>query len=293
MLSVCATKRPLIEVKLAQTIDGYSADSQHSSQWISDPGAIKFAHHIRARHDAILIGGRTALHDNPRLTARFGLNAYPIRIVLDRQMALPLSLKLFSTAKKVDTYLIHDEKTANEKKMHQLAKMGVHVVGFDMDAEDFYSRLFGYFYTHTICNSILVEGGALTVSRIVERGIWDRISMVLCPMLLLGGVHMRGDSAWQLSETKKIDKSIWYSLTHFNSQCMAFRGYKKLYTELWYWCGTVSGRLVCIILGAVGARDMTGAVAHMMHSARVHMMMWNTMVCEWYGIRSITYRRSW
>lgn len=219
-------QRPLVELKLAQTVDGYSADSVHDSQWISDEGARHFAHHLRACHDAILVGTNTARHDNPRLSARFGLDHHPTRVVIDRDLTLPPSLHLFETASKTPTYVVHDAKTNGEERGARLDARGVHRIALDMRADDFCAQLASHLCTQTICNSVLVEGGAQTIGRMMEAGVWDRISLIISPTLLMNGDHIRSQTVRTMANLVELDAANWYPLTDFDSRCMALRGYR-------------------------------------------------------------------
>lgn len=219
--------RPLLEIKLAQTIDGYSADSFNNSQWISDHGALRFAHHLRARHHAILIGANTARHDNPILSARFGLNRYPTRIVLDRNLSLPSSLKLFQTAKQTATYLVHDHANQNNEKIAQLDNCGVHRIVLDSSSNNFHTQLFTYLCHHNICGSVLVEGGSRIISDLIEAEMWDRLSLVISPTLLMNGRHLQSRRPRNMTEIIALDKAKWQPLTNFESQCMVLRGYRS------------------------------------------------------------------
>jgi len=78
--------RPHVTLKLGLSLDGRIALADGSSQWITGPDARAHAHMERARHDAILVGGRTLRADAPRLDVRLaGLaDRSPRRIVLSR-----------------------------------------------------------------------------------------------------------------------------------------------------------------------------------------------------------------
>ena len=51
-------------------------------------------HEIRAHVDAVMVGYRTALRDDPELTVRHVDGRNPVRIVVDPLAALPLAHKL-------------------------------------------------------------------------------------------------------------------------------------------------------------------------------------------------------
>lgn len=81
--------RPHITLKLATSLDGGIATASGESQWITGAAARAHAHALRARSDAILVGGETLRADAPRLDVRLaGLeNRSPERWVLTRGAA--------------------------------------------------------------------------------------------------------------------------------------------------------------------------------------------------------------
>ncbi|MCT2398686.1 bifunctional diaminohydroxyphosphoribosylaminopyrimidine deaminase/5-amino-6-(5-phosphoribosylamino)uracil reductase RibD [Novosphingobium mangrovi (ex Huang et al. 2023)] len=78
--------RPEVTLKLAMSLDGCIAMASGESQWITGPEARAHTHAMRAKADAILVGGGTLRADNPRLDVRLpGLaERSPERWVLTR-----------------------------------------------------------------------------------------------------------------------------------------------------------------------------------------------------------------
>lgn len=78
--------RPEVTLKLATSLDGCIALASGESQWITGEAARAHSHVMRAKSDAILVGGRTLRADSPRLDVRLpGLaQRSPARWVLTR-----------------------------------------------------------------------------------------------------------------------------------------------------------------------------------------------------------------
>lgn len=81
--------RPEVTLKLAMSLDGCIALGSGESQWITGPEARAHTHAMRAKSDAILVGGATLRADKPRLDVRLpGLEKRsPERYVLTRGQA--------------------------------------------------------------------------------------------------------------------------------------------------------------------------------------------------------------
>ncbi|NTZ89598.1 bifunctional diaminohydroxyphosphoribosylaminopyrimidine deaminase/5-amino-6-(5-phosphoribosylamino)uracil reductase RibD [Agrobacterium tumefaciens] len=96
-------KRPHVILKLAISADGMIGRQGEGQVAITGPEARHAVHELRARCDAILVGIRTAIADDPELTVRIaGMEQRsPVRIVLDRQFELPLTSKLVRSAREV------------------------------------------------------------------------------------------------------------------------------------------------------------------------------------------------
>ncbi|HYH38507.1 MAG TPA: bifunctional diaminohydroxyphosphoribosylaminopyrimidine deaminase/5-amino-6-(5-phosphoribosylamino)uracil reductase RibD [Azospirillum sp.] len=169
--------RPLVTLKLATTLDGRIATHRGESKWITGAEARALGHGLRARHDAIMVGIRTALADDPDLTCRLpGLEGRsPVRIVFDSRLRLPLTCKLVRTAKTVPTWIVARDD-CEPLRRQALADCGVEVVPVPCDAAGLpdpaqaLAALAGRGLTR-----VLVEGGATVAASLLRAGLVDRL----------------------------------------------------------------------------------------------------------------------
>lgn len=97
-------RRPFVTLKLALDSNGQvPRGTGRAPVFVTSPEARSFGHLLRAQADAILVGSGTVLADNPELTCRLpGLeDRSPKRVVLSRELDIPLSSKLVESARRV------------------------------------------------------------------------------------------------------------------------------------------------------------------------------------------------
>ncbi|EJJ27964.1 bifunctional diaminohydroxyphosphoribosylaminopyrimidine deaminase/5-amino-6-(5-phosphoribosylamino)uracil reductase RibD [Rhizobium sp. CF142] len=104
--------RPYVTLKLAVSADGMIGREGVGQVAITGPEARAQVQALRAETDAILVGIGTAIADDPLLTVRMpGLEEQsPVRIVLDPNLALPLTSKLVETAREVPVIVVASEE---------------------------------------------------------------------------------------------------------------------------------------------------------------------------------------
>ena len=240
---VCRVRnnRPLITLKWAQTADGFSADKEKNSRWISDDGALHFAHALRAAHSAVMIGSETALKDDPLLTIRYGLSGSVERIVLDRALKLPESLKLFRDTHKHHTTLIHSDELSKKNKLQALHDKGVRTVAVpDSQDEINLHEMLTMLHKENIYDSILIEGGASLIGSFITHNIWDKITIIVAPKIISGGAHI-DSNPHPIDKSLSLELPCWYSLAHYKSQCMSLRGYRNCQQSFGYNSSNYSG----------------------------------------------------
>src|SRR5207245_10014823 len=94
--------RPYVILNAAMSLDGkiatYTGDSRMSS-----PADLRRVHRLRASVDGIMVGMRTSLRDNPKLTVKLAKDRKPYRIVVDSNARTPLTSDAIRTAKEIPT----------------------------------------------------------------------------------------------------------------------------------------------------------------------------------------------
>jgi diaminohydroxyphosphoribosylaminopyrimidine deaminase/5-amino-6-(5-phosphoribosylamino)uracil reductase len=122
------------------------------------------------------VGTATALNDDPQLTARRWDGRQPLRIVLDRYLRLPDTLKLFS--KDASTWIINEleEKTDGHIRYVKLSfyENLLHEVLRELHKENILS--------------LIVEGGAAVLDSFIKAGLWDEARVFVTPGLLADGI---------------------------------------------------------------------------------------------------------
>jgi diaminohydroxyphosphoribosylaminopyrimidine deaminase/5-amino-6-(5-phosphoribosylamino)uracil reductase len=92
--------RPYVTLKWAESADGKIAGPGGKRVQISNRSSSALIHQLRARCDAIMVGINTVLCDDPMLTVRGAATQRPLlRVVLDRNLRIPLESRLVQTAR--------------------------------------------------------------------------------------------------------------------------------------------------------------------------------------------------
>ena len=169
--------RPFVSLKLATSADGKIADKNGNSKWITSEDSRAFAHMLRAKNDAILVGVGTVLKDDPELTCRLhGLeDKSPVRVILDSNLRTPLKSKIAASAKKTRTIIFY--KNAAHTVEDALAEKGIYLIKIkDMKAKTILENL-----GKMGINNLLVEGGSKVAASFVQEKMVDEIVLFTAP----------------------------------------------------------------------------------------------------------------
>lgn len=166
--------RPYVVLKWAQTADGKIANEDYSRVFISNAQTNRLVHQWRSEEMSILAGTNTALFDDPELTTRLWPGPQPVRLVVDRNLRLPTSLKLFNGAVKTIVFNLHRHGEKGNLHWYQITG-DVSLVHQVLNA----------LYQLKI-QSVLVEGGALLLQSFIDEGLWDEARIITNENLVLG-----------------------------------------------------------------------------------------------------------
>ena len=176
-------QRPYIILKWAQTSDGFIAHSNYESRWISSEFSRQLVHKWRSEEDAVLVGTKTAAHDNPNLTVRDWSGGNPTRLVIDRFLRLSDNLNLFDQSVPTVCFnLLKHEEHPNLKLVR-------------LDEQNFILQLLAWLCKEKI-QSLIVEGGNQTLSFFIESGLWDEARIFTSPRSFHKGIKgpsLQGD----------------------------------------------------------------------------------------------------
>jgi diaminohydroxyphosphoribosylaminopyrimidine deaminase/5-amino-6-(5-phosphoribosylamino)uracil reductase len=174
--------RPFIILKWAQSANGRIAAGPGSPVPVSGSPAVpgsttprtlisneftnRLVHKWRSEEAAILVGTRTALADDPALTARLWKGSDPVRLVVDKELQLPSSLKLFD--RNVRTIVFNNTRHEEQENLsfYQLA-----------GDSSLVRQLVLALYELKL-QSVLVEGGARLLQSFIDEGYWDEARII-------------------------------------------------------------------------------------------------------------------
>lgn len=182
--------RPLVELKLATTLDGRLALASGGSQWITCPAARRVAHALRAAADCVLVGAGTVRSDDPALTVRRVAGAQPRRAVITRELAIPLGRRLFRDGA-APTIVLTSARAASGRRAALLARRGIAVEAVRRrgraGALDLRAALRTLAERHGV-RQLLVEGGGRLAAALLAARLVDHLHLLVAPAVM-GGEH--------------------------------------------------------------------------------------------------------
>lgn len=178
---------PFVAVKLAMSLDARIAAAPGRRTTLTGPEAQREVHRLRAGHDAVVVGGTTALVDDPLLTVRADVPCRqpPVRVVLDARARLPADAALFRDVEAAPVWVfVRDDLAESELERLEDAGAVVHPVpagptggGVELDAVLRVAWDAGL-------RSLLCEGGGRLAASLLGSERARRLYLFVAPRLL-------------------------------------------------------------------------------------------------------------
>ncbi len=159
-------QRPYIILNWAQSVNGKMANTHSTRLFITHELTNRLVHKWRAQEASILVGTNTALLDDPSLTLRRWKGRQPLRLIIDRSLRLPGTLKVFDRQTK--TIVFNNIKQQDELNLeYRRLPNESNLVG--QVILDLYQLK---------VQSILVEGGRKLLQSFIDENVWDEARII-------------------------------------------------------------------------------------------------------------------
>lgn len=200
--------RSHVSLKIASALGGGVGYSTEGRVQVTGPKARQFGYYLRRKHEAILIGCQTVLHDNPSLTIRELYKERPEEeaksiIVLDPHLKAILASKdhLLNIFKNKNTKFFwvikkdcaHEFEGIKKEYTKQHPWLNNYLIKLEceernngaIDLEYLLQRL----YLIYRIPSVLVEGGPITWNQFINQKCVDQVYFFQSTQDILGGAH--------------------------------------------------------------------------------------------------------
>jgi diaminohydroxyphosphoribosylaminopyrimidine deaminase/5-amino-6-(5-phosphoribosylamino)uracil reductase len=178
--------RPYIILKWAETADGFLstllqpspkerafANSANKRLLISNEQTNRLVHKWRSEEASILVGTNTALLDDPELTTRNWNGPSPVRLVVDMDLKLPSTLRIFNGIQRTVIFNVEKHEEQDNLSFYQVT-----------EDVDLVHQIVNALYQMKI-QSMLVEGGARLLQSFIDEEMWDEVRIIKNEKLII------------------------------------------------------------------------------------------------------------
>ncbi len=182
------TRRPLVLMKVAMTLDGRIAPPpghhrERQPYWITGEASRATVQTLRWIADAVLTGVDTVIEDDPLMTDRSGMpRRRPLlRVILDSALRMPLDSKLVKTA---NDDVVVATVSQDQKRIDALTERGVRVETLASEAGRVsLPKLFERLGAEGVL-TLLTETGTRLNTALLAAGLVDRMKIFCSPQIM-------------------------------------------------------------------------------------------------------------
>jgi len=182
-LPLCQPVEPdqsLVIGHLGQSLDGCIATGTGDSCFVTGEENIRHLHRMRALADAVVVGAGTVASDDPRLTTRLVPGSSPVRVVLDPRRRLDTGHKVFSDESSQTLLCCAEGREQRPQGQAEVVGLPAPDGRIDLDALLAALRARGL-------RRLFIEGGGVTVSGFLVRGLLQRLQIAVAPLVIGNG----------------------------------------------------------------------------------------------------------
>tara|TARA_Y100001970_G_scaffold219511_1_gene269354 strand:- start:732 stop:1745 length:1014 start_codon:yes stop_codon:yes gene_type:complete len=191
-------KRPYVILKYASTLDGFISEESGHSKWITSKKSRHSVHILRSSCDAILVGRKTVEADNPSLTSH-NVGSDPRIVILDPSKKIN---KEYQSLKKNTIHFTSELTGKTREDNIQIILTKLHSLNIQ---------------------SVLVEGGATTLTSFINHKTFDEMHVYYAPKLIGKGISIYNTTKeihdslnLQVVKHENFDNDI--KITYFNTK---------------------------------------------------------------------------
>jgi 2,5-diamino-6-(ribosylamino)-4(3H)-pyrimidinone 5'-phosphate reductase len=212
--------RPFVFINIAMTADGKIDTFERKGSAISSQGDKERVDQLRASADAIMVGGRTLLDEDPTLTVKSevlraervarGLSPNPIKVGIVTEANIKAESN-FLNAGLTDIVIFTTHRTSKEH-LALLKSRHVDVYIDDVDKVDLQGAL--AVLKEIGVERLMVEGGSTLNYELLQLGLVDEVTAYVAPMIFGGesAPTMAAGSGLKRSEAiplKLVETETW------------------------------------------------------------------------------------
>ncbi|MFH1678208.1 MAG: bifunctional diaminohydroxyphosphoribosylaminopyrimidine deaminase/5-amino-6-(5-phosphoribosylamino)uracil reductase RibD, partial [Candidatus Omnitrophota bacterium] len=174
---------PYVTVKVGQSLDGKIATYRGNSRWITSDKSREYAHRIREKFDAIMVGVNTIIRDNPGLQP-VSLSKRLTKIIVDSQLSIASQAAVLQHDPVIIVTLpaAPGQETANRNILSQQAQiLEVKEKEGVVNLRDMMKKL-----ARLQITNILVEGGGALIGSLFDEGLVDKV-LFFISLKIIGG----------------------------------------------------------------------------------------------------------
>ncbi len=199
------TLRPYLTLKLAESLDGKIADERGRSRWITGPAARRQVQAWRRNADAILVGARTVLADDPSLLPKPPGGRRPWRVVVDTRGTLTPNAKIFTDGQQTQT-IIATTRRCPMRRQTAWRSTGAHVWVLPVSHSGVSLTALMKKLGRLGCLHVLCEGGGNLAASLIRASLVNEFRFFIAPRIIGGGKALAaiGGAGWPLSVAPKL-----------------------------------------------------------------------------------------